>query len=167
MMGSTTLDLERLAADVRYLLDRTAISDLLIAFARAVDTKDWNGYAALFTEDGIVEIPVKLPDGSFVRHVGRTGKAEWIAGNNDRPGLGRFVLTHHLSANHQMTIDGDTAASTSYAQCVHRLSDDPTEVWELGGWYTCQLRRTADAGWPFTKVHLDMVWEHGKPVGHS
>ncbi|MTD55251.1 nuclear transport factor 2 family protein [Amycolatopsis pithecellobii] len=164
---ATTIDLIRLSQDVGHLMDRMAISDLLIAFARAIDTKDWAGYAALFTEDGVVEIPVKLPDGTFARHIGRAGMAAWIAGDANRPGLGRFVQTHHLSANHQITIDHDTATTTSYAQCIHRLDDDPANVWELGGWYSCEVRRTPDAGWRFTRVHLDMVWEHGKPVGHG
>jgi ketosteroid isomerase-like protein len=162
-----TTDVDLLAKQVGYLMERTAISDLLIAFARAIDTKDWNGYANLFTEDGIIEIPVKLPDGTYVRHVGRKGLAEFVAGDARRPGLGRFVYTHHLSSNHQIRIEGDTATTTSYAQCIHRLSDDPADVWELGGWYSCSLRKIAAGDWKFAKVHLDMVWEHGKPAAHG
>jgi hypothetical protein len=161
-----TIDVEQLAKQVAYLMDRTAISDLLIAFARAIDTKDWNGYANLYTEDGIVEIPVKRPDGTLVRHVGRKGLAEFVAGDAKRPGLGRFVYTHHISSNHQIRIDGETAETTSYAQCIHRISDNPSDVWELGGWYNCSLRKTAGQ-WKFAKVHLDMVWEHGKPAAHG
>ena len=161
------MDIDQLADQVAYLMDRTAISDLLIAFARAIDTKNWKGYACLFTEDGIVEIPVKRPDGSLVRHVGREGMAEFVSGSENRPGLGRFVETHHLSANHQIAIEGDTATTHSYAQCIHRLNDNPSDVWELGGWYSCSLRKTPADGWKFTKVHLDMVWEHGKPAGHG
>jgi len=162
-----TTDVERLAQQVAYLMDRTAISDLLFAFARAIDTKDWDGYANLFTEDGVVEIPVKRPDGTPVRHEGRKGLAQFVSGDANRPGLGRFLYTHHLSSNHQVAIDGDTATTTSYAQCIHRFDENPSNVWELGGWYSCSLRRTADAGWRFTKVHLDMIWEHGKPAGHG
>jgi hypothetical protein len=160
-------DVELLAKHVAYLMDRTAISDLLIAFARAIDTKDWTGYANLFTGDGIVEIPVKRPDGTLVRHVGRKGLAEFVAGDARRPGLGRFVYTHHMSSNHQIRIDGETAETTSYAQCIHRISDNPSEVWELGGWYSCSLCKAASGEWRFAKVHLDMVWEHGKPAAHG
>ena len=159
-------DLDTLAKQVAYLIDRTAISDRLITFARAIDTKNWNGYADCFTDDGIVEIPVKLPDGTFVRHVGREGMADFVCGTETRPGLGRFVYTHHLSGNHQVTIDGDTATTTSYTQAIHRFDDNPSNVWELGGWYSCELRRVGSE-WKFTKVHLDMIWEHGKPAGHG
>lgn len=159
-------DLTKLAEQVNYLLDRTAISDLLIAFARAIDTKDWKGYEDLLTENGTIEIPVKMPDGSPVVHVGREGTGEWVAGNDKRPGLGRFVQTHHMSTNHQITIDGDTATTHSYAQCIHRLNEDPARVWELGGWYTCKVHRVSGHEWKFVRVHLDMVWEHGKPSFH-
>ena len=165
-MSTVTPDLDQLAEQVQYLTDRTAISDLLYSFARCIDTKDWKGYANNFTEDGVVEIPVKLPDGSWVKHVGREGMAEFVEGSKDRPGLGQFVVTHHLSSNHQVTIDGDTATTTSYAQCIHRFNDDLAKIWELGGWYTCEMRKTDD-GWKFTHVHLDKVWEHGKPDYHG
>lgn len=155
-MTTTTSDLEQLSEQVGYLVDRTAISDLLIAFATAIDTKDWTGYSDLFVDDGLVEIPVTLPDGTRVSHRGRDGMAQWVAG-----GLASFVFTHHLSANHQITIDGDTATTTSYCQCIHRKNDDPSDVWELGGWYKCSVRRTRE-GWKFTHVRLDMVWEHGE-----
>lgn len=160
-------NIELLAKQVTYLMERAAISDLLIAFARAIDTKDWNGYANLYTEDGIVEIPVKRPDGTPVRHVGRKGMAEFIAGDANRPGLGRFVNTHHISSNHQIRINGETAKTTSYAQCIHRIGANPWEVWELGGWYDCSLRKIETGDWKFAKVHLDMVWEHGKPTAHG
>ena len=160
-------NLTELTQQVSYLLDRTAISDLLIAFARAIDTKNWKAYEDLLTEDGIIEIPVKLPDGSFVRHVGRMGTAAWIAGNEQKPGLDRFVQTHHMSSNHQIKIEGDSASTHLYVQCIHRLNEDPAKVWELGGWYSCDLQTVGVHEWKFTKVHLDTVWEHGKPLGHG
>jgi len=160
-------DIEHLGDQIAYLMDRAAISDLIISFARTLDTKDFAGYADLFTEDGIIEVPVKLPDGSFFRHVGREGLAELVSGDGQRTGLARFAYTHHLSANHQITIDGDTATACSYAHCIHRLSDDPADVWELGGWYFCELRRTENQGWKFANVRLEKVWEHGKPEDHG
>ncbi|KAK4095586.1 hypothetical protein Purlil1_382 [Purpureocillium lilacinum] len=152
------------ASDVGYLLDRLTISDLLISFAHAIDTKNWTAYEDLLAEDGIVEIPVKLPDGSYLRHVGREGTADWVAGNSEKPGLSQFAATHHMSTNHQVNIEGDSASTHSYTHCIHRLSDNPGEVWEVGGWYTCDLRRVGDRDWKFAKVHFDIVWEHGKPV---
>jgi ketosteroid isomerase-like protein len=153
MTGNTLVE------QVALLIDRAAISDTLIAFARAIDTKDWEGYAGLYTEDGVLELPFQEPDGTPAGHVGRPGLAEYVRGS-----LGKFTVTHHLSGNHQITLDGDTAMTVSYCQCIHRLDDDPENVWELGGWYLCRLRREADGQWRFAHVHLDSIWEHGSPV---
>ena len=81
-----------------------------------------------------------------------------------RPLMRGYTATHHLSANHQVEISGDDATTTSYCQCIHRFDDDPGNVWELGGWYRCTLRRDADGRWRITRVRLESVWEHGSPL---
>jgi len=152
-----TADAPTVEDQVRYLIDRAAISDTLFAFARAIDTRAWQACAHLFVEDGVLELPFQQPDGTFAGHVGQDGMAAYV-----QNGMGGFTQTHHLSANHQITIDGDTARTISYCQCVHRHDQDPGNIWELGGWFHCDLRRT-DAGWRFERVRLEAVWEHGRP----
>lgn len=159
-MSETTnaaADTLKVEDQLRYLIDRAAISDTLFAFARAIDTRAWHAYANLFVDDGVLELPFQQPDGTFAGHVGQEGMAAYV-----QSGLGGFTQTHHLSANHQITLDGDVATTTSYCQCVHRHDEDPGNVWEVGGWYHCELRRT-DAGWRFQRVRLEAVWEHGRP----
>lgn len=118
-------------------LDRTAVSDLLLDFARRLDEKDWDGYASNFTEDGVLELPWKRQ--------GRQGLAEHVAAD-----LSRFHATQHYSTNHVIDIEGDTACSRSYLIGVHVLDpSDPSRHADVGGWYDCELRRTAD-GWKFT-----------------
>jgi uncharacterized protein (TIGR02246 family) len=90
-------------AQLSWLVDRAAISDLLVDFARALDDQDWEGYAANYTDDGVLVIMGKT------MHTGREGLAE-----NTRADLGRYAGTHHLSTNHAITIDGDTATTRSY-----------------------------------------------------
>lgn len=138
-----------LEKQVSWLVDRAAISDLLIDFARCLDEADYEAYAANFAEDGILELP-------FRTHHGRAGLAEHVRGN-----LGVFARTHHLSCNHAITIDGDTATSRSYLQAVHVKSDeDDSDLAMLGGWYHCEYRRSPD-GWRFTRVGLTRVWTSG------
>ena len=61
-------------AQVQWLVDRAAISDLLNDVARALDDLDWEGYASNYTDDGVLDIaptirhegpidfgPVKVP----------------------------------------------------------------------------------------------------------
>jgi ketosteroid isomerase-like protein len=157
--GVVTVTQHALLQQVQYLTDRVHIGDTLIAFARAIDTRDWDGYANLFTEDGVLELPFHEPDGIPSGHHGRDGMAGYVS-----QGLGRFRATHHLSANHQIAIDGDIATTVSYCQCIHRFDEDPSNVWELGGWYRCALARDGD-GWLFTRVSLESVWEHNSPFG--
>jgi ketosteroid isomerase-like protein len=136
-----------LAGQVQWLVDRALIGDLLIDFARRVDTRDQAGYAANFTDDGVLELP-------FGVFNGREAISEM---SGPPPPMG----THHLSTNHMIQIDGDTASSRSYLQATH-IADvaKPTQNWKAGGWYDCTFRRTAD-GWKFTRVVLSVLWAGG------
>lgn len=143
------------AAQLQWLLDRAAISDLLIDFARALDDRDWAGYAANFAEDGVLDVA------PTVRHTGRAGLAEFVAGS-----LGRYAGTHHLSANHSIQVDGDVAGTRSYLIAAHVLAaDDPYRHADGAGWYLCRLRRTPD-GWRFTHVSLVVRYLSGEPLLH-
>ena len=151
--------LATLAEQVRYLIDRAAVSDALIAFAHAVDTRDWDGYADLYEPEGVLSLPFSDADGSPGGHRGRAGIAEYLSSH-----LGGFVGTHHMSTNHAIEVDGDVARTRSYCQCIHRLSnDDPGHVWEIGGWYDCELVRRPDLTWGFRTVRLSMTWQNESP----
>ncbi|WP_046732075.1 nuclear transport factor 2 family protein [Streptomyces humi] len=143
------------ADQLQWLVDRAAISDLLVDFARALDDKDWQGYAADYTEDGVLAI------GPGITHTGRDGMAEFVAAS-----LGRYAGTHHLSTNHAITVDGDSATTRSYLVAAHVLdADDPYRHADGAGWYRCELRRTAD-GWRFTHVTLEIRYLSGEPLIH-
>jgi len=71
------------------------------------------------------------------------------------------VGTHHISTNHQITIDGATAASRSCLQAVH-VGATPFEHWDGGGWYDSTCRRTPQ-GWKFASVKLGILWLTGTP----
>lgn len=132
-----------------WLVDRAQISDLLYRFARALDEKDFEGYAGLYAEDGELVLP-------WGGHRGRAGLAEHVRGD-----LGGFGATHHISSNHLIEVDGDSAASRSYLQAVHVLdAADRRTHWDVGGWYDCSYRRTAE-GWRFTRVAITDVWHGG------
>ena len=148
--------LATLAAQVQYLIDRAAVSDALIAFAHAVDTRDWDGYADLYEPEGELSLPFSDTDGAPGGHRGRAGLAEYLSSH-----LSRFAGTQHMSTNHAIEIEGDVARTRSYCQCIHRLSDDdPGLVWEIGGWYDCELVRRPDLTWGFRTVRLSMTWEN-------
>ena len=44
---------------------------------------------------------------------------------------------------------------------THRFSDeDPSWIWEIGGWYDCELVRRPDGSWGFRRVELSMSWQN-------
>ncbi len=145
-----------LAASVAWLVDRAHISDLLVEFARALDDRDWDAYAATYAPDGAFCI------GDTVRI---EGPEQIKAMTSGARGPGGYAGTWHLSANHAITIDGDTARTRSYLLGVHMLGGDTTHHADGAGWYDCTLRRTDD-GWRFTEVRIHEVWHAGEPLPH-
>lgn len=134
------------------LLDRLAISDLLVEFARRLDGKDWDAYAATFTEDGVFELPWES----------RVGREEIAAGA--AADLSQFELMQHYSTNHVIEIDGDKAHSRSYLLAVHVPdTSKPERHADAGGWYDCECARTSD-GWRFTHVRATVAWRAGDPL---
>lgn len=134
------------ASRLRSLLDRADIGDLLTEFVHRLDERDFTGYAALFTEDGVLRMP-------GAEHHGRADLAEYVAAD-----LGRYHRTHHLSSNHRIAVDGDHATSRSTMRAVHlRGSDDPTDWWAAGGWYDNTYRRVG-AGWLIHTVDITPLW---------
>jgi hypothetical protein len=139
---------------LQWLIDRALISDLLFSFARALDTKDYAGYANNYADGGYIELPdPKAPGSTFMLRKERM--LELVPKT-----LGRYAATHHISANHQITLDGDAASSRSYLQAVH-VSGQPTDHWSAGGWYDCEYIRTP-LGWKFARVRLTPVWVAGQ-----
>lgn len=145
-----------LEQQVAWLVDRALISDLLVEFARALDERDWDAYAATYVEDGVLEI------GDAVRFEGR---ATIRAVTASERGIGGYAGTWHGSSNHAITIDGDVATTRSYLQGVHLLGGSSFHHADGSGWYDCALRR-APGGWRFTRVHITEVWHAGEPLPH-
>jgi len=140
---------------VQWLVDRARISDLLHEFALALDTKDWHAYVETYADDGVLELPWATLE--------RSELADFVARD-----LGRFHATHHVSANHSIEIDGDTARSRSYVLAMHVLDPpDQATQWLGGGWYDNEYRRT-DHGWRLTRVRITPVWDIGaRPPGEG
>ncbi len=151
----TSPDLTSLIEQVQWLVDRAAIADLLVEFARTLDERAWAEHIALY-----------LPDGTF-----SAGAAVHLEGHEQLwrtaspMGLGRYAGTWHLSSNHAITIDGDTACSRSYLVGVHLLGEDATSHADGGGWYDCTLRRTSE-GRRFATVRVTEKWRVGRPLPH-
>jgi uncharacterized protein (TIGR02246 family) len=125
------------------------IRELMLAFARALDERDWDAYANTFAEDGVFEIMGQR----------RVGHAEIAAG--PARDLTQFDRTQHYSTNHRIEVDGDRATASHYLLAVHVPdAERPNEHADVGGRYLCQCRRTSE-GWHFSEVKLEIWWTRG------
>lgn len=115
-----------LESKVQWLMDRTAISELLFSFARALDTRDYATYVDNYADGGVLELPDPVKPGATIV-LRKEQMLEAVPKS-----LGRYRATHHLSANHQIRVDGDRASSVSYLQAVH-VREVPTDHWSAGG----------------------------------
>jgi hypothetical protein len=114
------LDPERLA-DVR------AIEDLAIAYAYAVDDKDWVRWEALFQPDGLVD---------YTRSLGIKGTpaevAEWMVG-----AMATFAFSVHTTATHEIRFTGPDSA-TGRAHVFNRNGvewNGQAELFDVGARY--------------------------------
>jgi uncharacterized protein (TIGR02246 family) len=135
---------------VQWLQDRVEIQDLLHSYARCADTKDWEGFADLFTDDGYLVLPFgKLEQKDMVRAVASV--------------LSPWPATHHLFANVTIAVDGDFATTNHYLQATHVTdATNPSAHADIGGWYDNTFRRTP-SGWKIVSVDLTFVWHDGVP----
>ncbi|MEV4252262.1 nuclear transport factor 2 family protein [Spirillospora sp. NPDC049652] len=133
------------------LTDRAAIVDAVIAYATALDTRDWEKLGGLFTEDACWEY-----SGSGERLLGPDAIVTRM-----RTSLDRLDATHHLNGNHVAAVHGDEAEHTCYYQAQHvRHGLSGGEKFLAGGLYEDRLRRTPD-GWRFTHRRITSVWSEG------
>lgn len=136
------------------LADRAAIVDAVIAYATALDTRDWARLGSLFTDDARWEYA-----GSGERLSGPGAIVARISAS-----LERFDATHHLNGNHVAAVDGGEAEHTCYYQAQHVRRGLPGgEKFLSGGRYDDRLRRTPD-GWQFTHRRITSVWSEGNPA---
>ena len=139
------------------LTDRTAVSDVVLTFARSLDLKDWESCRRCFVDE--VET-----DYSDLR-----GELPSKVAADDFVAKRRIALdplqTLHLSTNHQVTFEGDTATCVS-ATVIHRRRAEDGERFDTYCTYTHTLRRTP-AGWKIAKVKQTVHWNTGNPAIHQ
>ena len=139
---------------LQWLVDQAAISSLISAFARTLDTRDWEGYGQLHTEDCLFEIG----------GLGFTNKGREAIVKGAEKSMAKFFCTWHMTGNPGIEIDGDKAYARSYSQGVHRMNDKDPNMHSTGaGWYDWEFRRTA-GGWRISGIKLNILWHAGESV---
>ena len=143
--------------DAARLADRAQIIDLLSRYCAMIDDKriSLDLVAATFTQDG----RYILPNGAAV--VG----PEAITDQKIKT-FKRFRGTHHVTGDHIIDFDGDTARLRANMTAMHLWSPDVSDPMSLqshfvaGGVFEATAARTAD-GWRFSELSARIVWRTG------
>jgi uncharacterized protein (TIGR02246 family) len=131
-----------LAARVQRLEDREAIFTLFMKYRHCLDTKDFSGYAALFSETGEF----------LAQDLHATGRAaieelvDGMRGNLLTDTIGDDI---HIVANPEIEIDGDRAKARSTWIYVVRSADDSPDLCKVGHYEDDLVRE--DGEWRFQR----------------
>jgi 3-phenylpropionate/cinnamic acid dioxygenase small subunit len=136
-------DLDSLAARVQGLEDREEIRELLLAYGRALDSRDFIAFSELFAEE----------EGEWVGGLGAAKGRQAIfklmdetIGHN-RPRTG--PPSYHVFSNEQITVEGDSASATTKWIFVMQ-NDETSPRWVYLGHYDDTFIRE-DGRWRFLK----------------
>jgi ketosteroid isomerase-like protein len=127
--------------------DSSQIQRLLTAYARAVDTKDWDLYTSLFTDDA---------------HIDYTSAQPGLAGTPDeiidrlRQSLEPIRMMMHYVTNVEICISGDTAQVVAMFVNPFQVPGYDS-VSCCGGYYHHTMIRTAD-GWRSRALREETMW---------
>jgi uncharacterized protein (TIGR02246 family) len=136
-------DLDSLAARVQELEDREEIRELLLAYGRALDSRDFIAFSELFAEE----------EGEWVGGLGAAKGRQAIfelmdksIGHN-RPRTG--PPSYHVFSNEHITVDGDHASATTKWIFVMQ-NDETSPRWVYLGHYDDTFVRE-DGRWRFLR----------------
>lgn len=136
------------------LCDRKAIEDVLLYFARAIDSRDWPTYRSQFSTP--LEIDYRSLIGGEVLNL---SAQEW-ADQGSRSFAG-FAATQHFISNLLSSVDGDLGACEAYVCAEHfARSGEDLVSWSMGGRYRARLSR-GESGWSIDALRLDVLWSRG------
>jgi uncharacterized protein (TIGR02246 family) len=133
-------------------MDEAAIAALLYRYARAVDTKDWELYRSVFTDDAHIDYSSA---GAVVG--GRDEVVEWSEAD-----FGVIPWTMHYITNIECDVDGDTATVRAMFYNPMQLPGT-AEMSSCGGYYHHELVRTPD-GWRSRHLREENVWFVNSPA---
>ena len=140
-------------AELRELLEKQAIAELLYAYAEGIDRRDHELLETVFAED------CQLHYGAY-DHPARVLIDGWRA---DQPSL--FLMTHHLYGNIAVRFYGeDRARSVTYFFAQHRARHQGRIMDEMvRGRYLDRLKKS-DGRWRFAERTIVFDWSKITPA---
>jgi SnoaL-like domain len=132
--------------DAQRISDELEIAALLTRYARAVDTKDWELYRSVFTDDAHIDY-----SSAGAAAGTRDEVADWLS-----QGFATIPMSMHYISNIESRVDGDAAQVRAMFYNPMQLPG-MNELSYCGGYYHHELVRTAD-GWRSRNLREENVW---------
>ncbi|MCW6049822.1 nuclear transport factor 2 family protein [Microcoleus sp. A2-C5] len=146
--------------EIRWIVNRAAVIDAIVAFANAIDAKDWDKLRSHLADEIDIdysdfrsETPRRVTAEAYIKQ-----RVEGLAG----------LQTLHVSTNQEVTLNNDTAKCQSAYQ-IYRL--DPTRKLgenrlDTAGNYFHSLIQT-DGHWLIDGIKQTVVILSGNPQVHG
>ena len=134
---------------VQRLIDRLEIDDLLTRYTIALDTRQWDLLATVFTPDATID---------YTSSQGIKGHYPEIRVWLEKA-LSAFSASQHLLGNRQIELDGDHGTGRTYFFNPNTLTDaaGAATMLYVGGFYVDKFVRTAD-GWRIEDRDEQTTW---------
>jgi hypothetical protein len=140
-------------SDIQSVIDQVEIVNLLNRFVLSIDTRNYPTMRACLT--GRVDFDYSALFGTVMP----TAADELI--ENVRQNHAGLRSVQHLTANHVVTVDQDSATCTANFIAQHFLPNDRGgNSWTLGGRYDYKLTRTS-TGWKICDCIIHVAWTEG------
>jgi 3-phenylpropionate/cinnamic acid dioxygenase small subunit len=132
------------------VVDRIAIEDLIVRYATALDTQDWDLFRSCFRPDAR----------TVMDKVGEFGSCEAVI---DRlaPRLKIFAALQHFVSN--VVISGGEGVATARNYFVSHHVPTRGDAYTYGGTFEFALVR-GEEGWRISSHAIRILWESGHPV---
>ncbi len=139
--------------DVQEIADRFEIADVLYRYSRAVDTKDWDLWRSVFTEDAVVD----YSSAPFGKAGGRDEIAAWL-----EESFAFVTVSQHFITNIEYSFDGDRAEVRAMFYNPMQFAG-MTELSTCGGNYHHSMVRT-ETGWRSRRLLEESLWFVNSPL---
>ena len=139
-------------SDLQQVSDQLEINALLARYARAVDSKDWELYRSVFTDDAAIDY---TSAGAIAGS--RDEVADWLS-----TAFATIPWSMHHITNVEVELAGDAAQVTAMFYNPMQLPG-MAEPSYCGGYYHHELVRTPH-GWRSRQLREDNVWFRNGPT---
>ncbi len=147
---------EGLVLTVQEISDRLEIQQLMVDYANAIDTRNFDALDRVFTADAYIDYRAMAGiDGRF------PDVKAWLP-----QAMANFPHYQHLIGNMDIKVDGDAATSRTacFNPMVTALPGGGSQVMFLGLWYLDKFVRTP-SGWRMCERVEESCYAHNTPGG--